>query len=130
MRLSQRTSHARLATRSAERYPPALLSRMRRRRGQDCTGVAADECFCPDRKSTRLNSSHGSISYAVFCLKKKNIARNEAAEVGVDEGSYAIRSQNLKVQVFPVADQLGTHRPELPLELGSLLYVVLSTRLG
>src|SRR5690348_18314789 len=26
-----------------------------------------------DRKSTRLNSSHPSISYAVFCLKKKNI---------------------------------------------------------
>src|SRR5438309_7213536 len=31
-----------------------------------------------DRKSTRLNSSHSSISYAVFCLKKKNqkIAQN------------------------------------------------------
>src|SRR2546422_6399982 len=27
----------------------------------------------PDRKSTRLNSSHGYISYAVFCLKKKKI---------------------------------------------------------
>src|SRR3712207_7360437 len=27
----------------------------------------------PDRKSTRLNSSHANISYAVFCLKKKNI---------------------------------------------------------
>src|SRR6266581_6395216 len=27
----------------------------------------------PDRKSTRLNSSHPSISYAVFCLKKKKI---------------------------------------------------------
>src|SRR5689334_23849991 len=26
---------------------------------------------CLDRKSTRLNSSHSSISYAVFCLKKK-----------------------------------------------------------
>src|SRR6267143_5345468 len=26
---------------------------------------------CADRKSTRLNSSHSSISYAVFCLKKK-----------------------------------------------------------
>src|SRR2546429_3543915 len=26
---------------------------------------------CSDRKSTRLNSSHGYISYAVFCLKKK-----------------------------------------------------------
>src|SRR5687768_18273624 len=28
--------------------------------------------FAGDRKSTRLNSSHGYISYAVFCLKKKN----------------------------------------------------------
>src|ERR1039458_10572896 len=28
---------------------------------------------CRDRKSTRLNSSHLGISYAVFCLKKKNI---------------------------------------------------------
>src|SRR3712207_8891575 len=27
----------------------------------------------PDRKSTRLNSSHANISYAVFCLKKKHI---------------------------------------------------------
>src|SRR5207245_6980332 len=31
--------------------------------------LALDEAL--DRKSTRLNSSHGSISYAVFCLKKK-----------------------------------------------------------
>src|SRR5689334_24641988 len=31
-------------------------------------------CPCDrDRKSTRLNSSHSSISYAVFCLKKKKI---------------------------------------------------------
>src|SRR2546422_3748852 len=30
----------------------------------------------PDRKSTRLNSSHGYISYAVFCLKKKK--KNES----------------------------------------------------
>src|SRR2546430_13600579 len=29
-----------------------------------------------DRKSTRLNSSHSQISYAVFCLKKKKIAYN------------------------------------------------------
>src|SRR3712207_7628452 len=27
----------------------------------------------PDRKSTRLNSSHANISYAVFCLKKKKV---------------------------------------------------------
>src|SRR3712207_7708727 len=29
-----------------------------------------------DRKSTRLNSSHANISYAVFCLKKKNTTHN------------------------------------------------------
>src|SRR2546422_5382656 len=32
----------------------------------------------PDRKSTRLNSSHGYISYAVFCLKKKTIKSEES----------------------------------------------------
>src|SRR2546427_3425050 len=31
-----------------------------------------------DRKSTRLNSSHSQISYAVFCLKKKNKQRPES----------------------------------------------------
>src|SRR3712207_9021478 len=31
------------------------------------------EVFNKDRKSTRLNSSHANISYAVFCLKKKNL---------------------------------------------------------
>src|SRR5205809_4983503 len=34
------------------------------------TSLAGDES-AGDRKSTRLNSSHGYISYAVFCLKKK-----------------------------------------------------------
>src|SRR5256885_9912514 len=34
-----------------------------------------------DRKSTRLNSSHLVISYAVFCLKKKNYHRTGAAAV-------------------------------------------------
>src|SRR3712207_6960484 len=35
---------------------------------QQHPGIDAD---CGDRKSTRLNSSHANISYAVFCLKKK-----------------------------------------------------------
>src|SRR5947208_5159657 len=34
--------------------------------------VAPDHAAIVDRKSTRLNSSHQIISYAVFCLKKKN----------------------------------------------------------
>src|SRR3712207_6951936 len=33
-----------------------------------------------DRKSTRLNSSHANISYAVFCLKKKNIDQLGASD--------------------------------------------------
>src|SRR3712207_8813556 len=37
--------------------------------------VAADDGVRPqDRKSTRLNSSHANISYAVFCLKKKKVS--------------------------------------------------------
>src|SRR5699024_11766220 len=38
---------------------------------QICNACRYCEGFCADRKSTRLNSSHVSISYAVFCLKKK-----------------------------------------------------------
>src|SRR2546430_3952128 len=35
------------------------------------TATAPRSCIRRDRKSTRLNSSHSQISYAVFCLKKK-----------------------------------------------------------
>src|SRR2546430_7548294 len=35
------------------------------------TALGADVVVLVDRKSTRLNSSHSQISYAVFCLKKK-----------------------------------------------------------
>src|SRR3712207_6952458 len=34
-----------------------------------------------DRKSTRLNSSHANISYAVFCLKKKKKKQNKVSEL-------------------------------------------------
>src|SRR5437868_12238562 len=40
--------------------------------------AALTDPFITDRKSTRLNSSHVSISYAVFCLKKKKTANTEA----------------------------------------------------
>src|SRR5438874_13805035 len=49
-----------------------LRQRIRRSAAERC-----DQSICPDseqmedRKSTRLNSSHVEISYAVFCLKKK-----------------------------------------------------------
>src|SRR3712207_6955303 len=47
--------------------------RLRRRLGPVRLGLAAAPAPAADldRKSTRLNSSHANISYAVFCLKKK-----------------------------------------------------------
>src|SRR5690606_39603542 len=39
--------------------------------GQGSFGFTVSQHIGPDRKSTRLNSSHVKISYAVFCLKKK-----------------------------------------------------------
>src|SRR3712207_8822326 len=38
--------------------------------------VALTRAQVEDRKSTRLNSSHANISYAVFCLKKKKVNEN------------------------------------------------------
>src|SRR3712207_8236023 len=40
--------------------------------GYQLSAISYQHCgLAPDRKSTRLNSSHANISYAVFCLKKK-----------------------------------------------------------
>src|SRR2546430_4373979 len=52
------------------------LDRTRHHRRNSTSGHCAcqrgeERCAAEDRKSTRLNSSHSQISYAVFCLKKK-----------------------------------------------------------
>src|SRR5256885_11134442 len=52
----------------------------------------------PDRKSTRLNSSHLVISYAVFCLKKKNIDPSACLTLS-QRVSF---SRQLRVHVSPV----------------------------
>src|SRR3712207_7846810 len=47
-----------------------------RERSDELAGFLAEGGQRPrDRKSTRLNSSHANISYAVFCLKKKKITK-------------------------------------------------------
>src|SRR2546422_2614537 len=51
-------------------YKPRVGRATRRRDRGARTTSSCDRSR--DRKSTRLNSSHGYISYAVFCLKKKN----------------------------------------------------------
>src|SRR5207249_5473875 len=79
-----------------DRGRPSRVGRRRRRqaigrnrRGWQTSAVPAtvivgaqwgDEGKGKDRKSTRLNSSHVSISYAVFCLKKKTETRPDKEE--------------------------------------------------
>src|SRR2546430_11585146 len=56
------------------RHPPRVADRLVRHasEGLDVRGELDEPVLGSDRKSTRLNSSHSQISYAVFCLKKKN----------------------------------------------------------
>src|SRR3712207_8443915 len=53
-----------LGTSSSESVLPRMLAKM-------------ENLGAEDRKSTRLNSSHANISYAVFCLKKKKLLKCE-----------------------------------------------------
>src|SRR2546422_8583296 len=59
-----------LGLRAAESEVQRHVARLRTPPGQGAVPRAAD------RKSTRLNSSHGYISYAVFCLKKKKTPKH------------------------------------------------------
>src|SRR2546430_10114583 len=54
-----------------ERAPRPMAHRGQKLEGDLCGGGGPRT----DRKSTRLNSSHSQISYAVFCLKKKKTSR-------------------------------------------------------
>src|SRR5258708_31501770 len=70
---------SRIAAVSRDRYVDTVVHIDRRGAAPD------DQCVqqcqrIEDRKSTRLNSSHQIISYAVFCLKKKNTAPHEPRE--------------------------------------------------
>src|SRR3712207_8032868 len=67
---------------SAEGRPPVVLGGgAEPERCQASEPIPCRASAEQDRKSTRLNSSHANISYAVFCLKKKkpNTARQPAA---------------------------------------------------
>src|SRR5438445_7768494 len=51
--------------------PVLIVQHMDPRHKSMLAGLLGRRCKLRDRKSTRLNSSHANISYAVFCLKKK-----------------------------------------------------------
>src|SRR3712207_7618210 len=66
---AERRDDAAAVHRDARRAVPGVV----RRQGDPHEGDA-------DRKSTRLNSSHANISYAVFCLKKKNTINSSSRQ--------------------------------------------------
>src|SRR2546429_3210903 len=71
--------------------------------------LLADRAAILDRKSTRLNSSHGYISYAVFCLKKKNIHDFHALlDRRIDELSAYLQHTFNNSQPFRSVPQLYT----------------------
>src|SRR3712207_7134586 len=87
MTLSQSSTESFFRVRST--FIPALLtstsmrlysSMVRSMRLWACSGSETSACTAiaspPDRKSTRLNSSHANISYAVFCLKQNPLLRS------------------------------------------------------
>src|SRR5438128_5550553 len=63
---------------------PRDLGHLRVRLFEDLLAHREDGIGVLDRKSTRLNSSHGSISYAVFCLKKKKSKKTIQIYLNVD----------------------------------------------
>src|SRR5947209_10385316 len=71
---SRRRASRQAARRSYESWReqfPSVLHVQPYRRASTCSATVRFRLTAPDRKSTRLNSSHANISYAVFCLKKK-----------------------------------------------------------
>src|SRR2546426_7690086 len=82
---------------------PACSRRSRSRRGRSTSSPRGSTS--PDRKSTRLNSSHLVISYAVFCLKKKKTRQPGSVNVEKSHGGRAaangaVRTSHLYMQQF------------------------------
>src|SRR2546430_11231632 len=65
-----------------------------------------------DRKSTRLNSSHSQISYAVFCLKKKKETHTTGTVTSVSTKPFVLCPSSLQSTHLP-------HCPSLPRRAGS-----------
>src|ERR1035438_10554187 len=79
-------------------FPYTTLFRSVRFPGRRCPDAVRgpDDMHRPDRKSTRLNSSHLGISYAVFCLKKKEHDNSTilATEVHQSVRTFASRQRD------------------------------------
>src|SRR5258708_3830175 len=83
-----------------------------------------------DRKSTRLNSSHQIISYAVFCLKKKKMQLDNQKEIAEMQNETqkeiagiqsATSRQNPKDQVYAQNEMIAYHKKESTARVASIM---------
>src|SRR5437660_7639500 len=69
-------------------------------RSRRCTNDLREREGCEqDRKSTRLNSSHVAISYAVFCLKKKKKDEIDKAKIATEKSESVLHSNDKNYDV-------------------------------
>src|SRR5690625_1729035 len=64
-------------------------------------GYVPEQGYILDRKSTRLNSSHVAISYAVFCLKKKNVITAKRTSSGTLSSTSRARGSSPPIRPGP-----------------------------
>src|SRR2546421_1327925 len=88
-----------------EQRQPAVVLRVH---GLDIEGARPAVAVRGDRKSTRLNSSHDQISYAVFCLKKKN------RHAALPRRPRTVRSRHRCLPTRPVTRSRARTRERLP----------------
>src|SRR2546422_3086415 len=70
-----------------------------------CRSTSSSSTGTPgDRKSTRLNSSHGYISYAVFCLKKK-----KTTTIALTGGDYHPQTDEIRGVIGPEQVAMSSH---------------------
>src|SRR3954462_10373243 len=80
-----------------------------------------------DRKSTRLNSSHTIISYAVFCLKKKKKNQKTASSARWTEGAQRLHMSSALRRPSPWRTA-GGRRANSPFSIGFSLFFFFNNR--
>src|SRR2546430_12726550 len=84
--------------RSARKIGPVQAERL------GDSAPCADQELDEDRKSTRLNSSHSQISYAVFCLKKKKTRSNGNIAIVLDIIIVNLKAHIRMINIFSIRD--------------------------
>src|SRR6202040_2299146 len=78
-----------------------IWCREARPRSRACRNRSGCAPWSVDRKSTRLNSSHPSISYAVFCLKKKTKKQRNTAPATLSAGARVAEKTRVRCPPVP-----------------------------